>query len=630
MAALPVEGSWRMVDGEHDSFETSVVPNDNDDPFLSSGQPSQLSAIDTGGSGGNSQEDDIQAFLRKAEEDERVLLRSPFRPSLPSSVRQSPRSNNTGNTYNSVDQTPDPEFHMPSVDVASASGGGKGKRSGLRERQPFGVSRGGSPAQRNRRSGRRGSPAVANSTAPSSPETTPTPESWASSGRSPAGAWKWSPLLSILLGTGVVAVASVLAWSAWSASAASPTALAPVCGVPGMTWLDLAVCRPADETDDADETEKPIGSDLPDRPVRIARPRGGLVDDAREIMYVQTQLAAVVRDRVVAGAASSGAAAQDAWLVPRAQLKDLRLALETQQRREAKEDSSSPSSEPDALLMLEVDGYFEAIKDVTMALSRLQTGAAAASADTLAHVSQRTLAQLRRVLAGEEAGTDGTAEAVETAEADDAEATDADDTRAEDPETEPEPPKGWLARLFGSRAPSAASQAGDRLALVDAYRRHAQVLAAKTGDRAGEAKDVLTALETAGVHLEAMEAMVAARRDDLTGASKEEDGADAPSVPPSWFQKLLAGVARSMADKRSQALQQWEDYAAQLRVVRAQHDVMAARTSEALVELTELRGMLQPVLERLAKGAESGRPRSLEVRMHMAIVEEGMEDLAKI
>ncbi|PKS12824.1 hypothetical protein jhhlp_001036 [Lomentospora prolificans] len=103
---IPVESSWRMVEGgENDSFDTSIIPADDDPDFVLSSAPSQLSS---GGQMSVGSQDSIQDFLTKAD-DERVILRSPFQPTLPS-ARQTPRREQPH-------RTPDPEFVMPAVEV---------------------------------------------------------------------------------------------------------------------------------------------------------------------------------------------------------------------------------------------------------------------------------------------------------------------------------------------------------------------------------------------------------------------------------------------------------------------------------------------------------------------------------
>ncbi len=143
--SLPVESSWRMVEGEHDSFDTSIVPDEED---LGLSSPSQFSGGSQGQfSIGGSQDDNIHDFVDKAA-DEQVILRSPFQPSVPSAARHNPRTG-TNN------RSPDPKFYMPAVEIESprrASGQSSrtirpGDGADLRQRQ--GVSTG-SPVKRTR------------------------------------------------------------------------------------------------------------------------------------------------------------------------------------------------------------------------------------------------------------------------------------------------------------------------------------------------------------------------------------------------------------------------------------------------------------------------------------------------
>lgn len=117
-----------MVEGEHDSFDTSLVPPDelfDEDVVLSSG-PSQLSNLSnlsqlsqhssqSNGDwhiGGSQDTSTIQDFISKAD-DERVIMRSPFEPSVPGAVRRSPRTQN----QNNESRSPEPQFYMPKIDV---------------------------------------------------------------------------------------------------------------------------------------------------------------------------------------------------------------------------------------------------------------------------------------------------------------------------------------------------------------------------------------------------------------------------------------------------------------------------------------------------------------------------------
>ncbi|QPH18393.1 hypothetical protein C2857_003416 [Epichloe festucae Fl1] len=114
---LPVDGSWRMVEGEHDSFDTTILPSTGDEaddgpvPLPSrqpsSAFPSQLSSqgnMSPGSSGFGSQ-DSIRDFV-KYQDDDQVILREPFRPSVISTA-----SSEQQRGY----RTPDPQFKMPSM-----------------------------------------------------------------------------------------------------------------------------------------------------------------------------------------------------------------------------------------------------------------------------------------------------------------------------------------------------------------------------------------------------------------------------------------------------------------------------------------------------------------------------------
>ncbi len=128
---IPVEESWRMVDGENDSFDTSILPSVADDDVLiplSSEQPSSgfASQFSSQSQPQGSSQDSIRDFA-KHQSDEQVILREPFRPSVPSSVvGTSPRQGKY--------RTPDPEFRMPSMDVEGSGrkSSGQSSRSTIR------------------------------------------------------------------------------------------------------------------------------------------------------------------------------------------------------------------------------------------------------------------------------------------------------------------------------------------------------------------------------------------------------------------------------------------------------------------------------------------------------------------
>jgi hypothetical protein len=89
---IPAEGSWRLVDGENDSFDTSIIDTTFEDEFSppssaipSSGLPTQQSFSQSQGSMSFASQDSIRDF-NTYQDDEQVILRQPFRPSLPSSA----------------------------------------------------------------------------------------------------------------------------------------------------------------------------------------------------------------------------------------------------------------------------------------------------------------------------------------------------------------------------------------------------------------------------------------------------------------------------------------------------------------------------------------------------------------
>ncbi|TPX17252.1 uncharacterized protein E0L32_003370 [Thyridium curvatum] len=238
--ALPVESSWRMVEGEHDSFDTSIVPDDEE--LIMSSNPSQFS----GGSQGQlsvpgSQDDDIESFLSKAADDERVIMRSPFQPSVPSSVRHSPRTQKH--------RSPEPEFYMPRVEVDSPrKASGRSPRmmrmaeAELRQRQGFSN---GSPTKRSRRgqgarySEESASPSFGERLSQSLPNALFEVLAWAFGIVGLAFRYAQKPLailLAIYLMFGGLIIAQNMATKSLY------TSLSPVCRIPGASWLDLPFC----------------------------------------------------------------------------------------------------------------------------------------------------------------------------------------------------------------------------------------------------------------------------------------------------------------------------------------------------------------------------------------------------
>jgi len=241
---LPVESSWRMVEGEHDSFDTSIVPEDEE--LIFSSNPSQFSGGSQGQfSIGGSQDGDIQDFLSKAE-DEQVILRSPFQPSVPSSVRQNPRSNRKN-------RSPEPEFYMPTVEIDSprrVSGQSSrtirpGDMSGLRQRHAIST---GSPVKRRRSDGlsKRRSDldepsgnSFSDRLAQALPSAVFDMLAWLLGVVGLAFRYAQKPLailLAVYFFFGGLIIAQNMVTKSLYAS------LSPLCRIPGASWLDLPFC----------------------------------------------------------------------------------------------------------------------------------------------------------------------------------------------------------------------------------------------------------------------------------------------------------------------------------------------------------------------------------------------------
>ncbi|KAL2021419.1 hypothetical protein VTK56DRAFT_7172 [Thermocarpiscus australiensis] len=248
------ESSWRMVEGgENDSFDTSIV-HETDDFLISSGsepsQPSGSQPFSFGGSQpfsiGGSQDESIENFLSKAENDEQVLLRSPFRPSIPQSVRQ---------TYKDAmrHHSPEPEFYMPKVDVESPrrprtrssttvkAAAPPPSLPGLRRRQGGG---GGSTAKDQRFRKDDGRPAdqpasFSDRMSASLPGALFDALSWVFSLIGLAFRYAQKPLAilaSLYVTFGGLIILQNMATKSLYAS------LSPVCRLPGVSWLDLPFC----------------------------------------------------------------------------------------------------------------------------------------------------------------------------------------------------------------------------------------------------------------------------------------------------------------------------------------------------------------------------------------------------
>lgn len=240
---LPVESSWRMVEGgENDSFDTSIVHDPYADDLVLSSEPSQV-ASSQGYSIGS--QDSIGDFARNADEDH-VILRSPFHPSLAS----------TRHTSLDQDRTPVPEFFMPKLEAESPQQSAHSSRtlrpsgyeqSFVRQRTaaprsnwPGGFQR---PPERHATHSegpsRRGDHSLGDRVAAAAPEFVFNTIAWCFSVVGMALQWaKWP--LAIIMALYMIIGAGMIAKSMITESISS--SLSPLCRIPGVSMLDVPFC----------------------------------------------------------------------------------------------------------------------------------------------------------------------------------------------------------------------------------------------------------------------------------------------------------------------------------------------------------------------------------------------------
>ncbi|KAK3394338.1 hypothetical protein B0H63DRAFT_43166 [Podospora didyma] len=269
-----VESSWRMVEGgDNDSFDTSIL-NDEEELNISSGSdPSHSQPFNgsqpfsIGGSQpfsiGGSQDDSIENFLSKAENDEQVILRTPFRPSVPQSVRHSSRENRRH-------RSPEPEFYMPKVEVDSP------RRDGLRSGRTVQTVPPSLPGLRRRQGQPTGDP-----TKPGRQQGTPSGPlrrqesfhtrlsetlldsllgvlSWILGLVGSAFRFAQKPL-AFLVSLYLVFGALILVQN--MATKSITTSLSPVCRLPGASWINLPFCPDSPPKDGEARERRPVEFD---------------------------------------------------------------------------------------------------------------------------------------------------------------------------------------------------------------------------------------------------------------------------------------------------------------------------------------------------------------------------------
>ncbi|KAK4152222.1 hypothetical protein C8A00DRAFT_44670 [Chaetomidium leptoderma] len=449
------ESSWRMVEGsENDSFDTSILHDDDEFTIPSGSDPSQLTGsqpFSIGGSQpwsiGGSQDDSIENFLSKAEDDEQVLLRTPFRPSVPKSVRQ-------GSRDNMRHREPELEFHMPRVDIESQRRSSARSSTTIRASVPPSSP----PRPRRRQGGALGSPAKERRFREDEKQSADEQRSIggqvsASLSGTLFDAFCWvvglvglafryaqkplAILLSLYLAFGGVIVLHNLATRSIS------TALTPICRLPGASWLDLPFCPDRGLANgDGDEGEWPVKFD--------------------SLMDVQEQLGRVVEKSV------HGVPLPIEMKRSETSVRDLRT-LVRYSTVQGKDE-----------LILELDGFVDTIGTVSRDLQKFnaRTGSVIDWVISMNRWTSRHLDSLDSSSSSsssdDDQGTNGVI-------------------------------GGWINRLFSPFQPAVFTERQ----LVDTYVEHTALVSDKIANLIDEAQTVLHTLSRAGEYMDAIYDFVA-------------------------------------------------------------------------------------------------------------------------
>ena len=237
-----------MVEGgENDSFDTSILHDDEDLIISSGSDPSQYTGSQPFSIAGSqpfsisgSQDDNIEDFLSKAENDEQVIMRSPFRPSVPQDVRNFSRE-----AWRH--RSPEPEFFMPTVEVDSPRrGSNQSSRTvrpappslpGLRRRQQTGSTK--SSRQQKTPADHAQQESFGDRLSGSLPGALFDVLSWFFGLVGLAFHYAQKPLAILvslyLVFGGFIVVQNMATKSVY-------TSLSPICRIPGASWLDLPFC----------------------------------------------------------------------------------------------------------------------------------------------------------------------------------------------------------------------------------------------------------------------------------------------------------------------------------------------------------------------------------------------------
>ncbi|KAH6845300.1 hypothetical protein B0I37DRAFT_379750 [Chaetomium sp. MPI-CAGE-AT-0009] len=552
---FPPESSWRMVEGgENDSFDTSIL-HDDDDYFASSGsQPVGSQSFSIGGSQpwsiGGSQDDNIENFLIKAEDDEQVLLRSPFRPSVPKAVRESSRENLRQRSPE-PEPEPEPQFYMPKVDVASPRRASTRSSTTIRASVPPP-----SPPRLRRRQG----------VVPESPakgrrvredEKMPAGEraalgegsrgsaslfaalfnavSWALEVVGLALRYAKKPLailVSLYITFGGVIVLQNMA------SKSIYTSLSPICRIPGVSWMDLPFCP---ELKPAEGDKKGDGE-----PIRF----DGLMDAQDKFQRV-------------AEMAADGLSLPMEMKRSESSIRDLRTVVRY---------SSLTSKEE---LILEFDGFIDTAQTVTSVLQRFNTRVSS-TVDWVISITRWTSRNLEPFDKGSRDDQGGLAGLVGT----------------------------WTEWLLSPFQPTLLSERY----LLDRYIEHTELVSDKVAQLILEAREVLHSLSKAEGHLDAIynfvtrtHKTVQGRKDDILWTLWTLVGANNRRL--SNYNSQLA-LLKQVDAQRSDAVRLVNELILELEKIQASLGDLKERVSEPGLLRSQAEIPLSVHIETINRGVE--------------------------
>ncbi|ROW07699.1 hypothetical protein VMCG_03495 [Cytospora schulzeri] len=545
--APPVESSWRMVEGENDSFDASIVADDylDDEVPLSSGpsqlsnlsQLSQLSQLSTQSQGnwniGGSQDDStIHDFISRAD-DERVIMRSPFQPSVPGAARRSPKNNNG-------DLSPDPEFYMPRVEIdnsrrGSSTGSSRTIRPGdaqrLRQRQAANDGRRNGPPKSIFAKPER-QPTVGERMSSSLPHALYDILAWAFGVVGMAFKLAQKPLaiaLAIYFTFGGLIVAqNMLTKSIYSS-------LSPICRIPGVSYLDLPFCPQGPDVQQPTGTKQAVEFD-------------GLMD-------VQERFEEVLEK------SANGVSLPMEMKRSEASIRDLRTMVRYSDLQGREE------------LVLEFDGFIDTARFASNDLQRFNTHVGSA-VDSVISINRWTSRYLDGLVAAEQES------------------------------------KGLLGSLtnwvFSPFQPATFSERN----LLDKYVEHTALVSDKIGDLIIEAQAVLRSLSQAEDHLGSIFDFVA-RTQKTVQSRKEEVlwtiwtlvGANIRKIHN--FNSQLS-LLKHVDAQRSDAVRQVSELILELEKIQAGLDDLRDRVAEPEIAMAKLGGRmpLSVHIETINRGVE--------------------------